>query len=428
MFIGPHSSYSKFIAMQKLKKVHYKIVTPIRNFINDSRATGIILIACTLLSIVLSNLPSTGTSYTGFWHRSLSSAITSMKLPGNPLHIINDVMMSFFFLLVGMEIKRELLAGELKSVRKSILPILAALGGMIVPAIIFSVFNNGTPFHHGWGIPMATDIAFSLGVLSLLGNKVPVQLKIFLTALAIIDDLGAIITIAIFYSAQIHWIYILLTALMTGLILLFNKLKIEKTVFYILPGAVLWYCVFNSGIDASIAGVIFAFCVPVGRIAKIERLLHYPVNFMIMPLFALANTSIILPASMGSALTSTLSFGIMLGLILGKPLGIFIFSFLASRTGIAAMPSHTSYKQLFGVTLLGGIGFTMSIFTASLAFKQTDLQIVSKVAIMVGSFISAIAGFVYLSRFAAKKVRPAYHEEDTFEASGIPFPAEAAMG
>ncbi|AYD46660.1 Na+/H+ antiporter NhaA [Arachidicoccus soli] len=394
--------------MRTLKTVHHKILTPIRKFINDSRATGILLIVCTIVSIALSNFAFSSTAYVSFWHQHFSETLSSLNLPNSPLHIINDVCMSFFFLLVGLEIKRELLVGELKSVRKSVLPVLAALGGMIVPAIIFTIFNGNTPFHHGWGIPMATDIAFSLGVLSLLGNRVPVQLKIFLTALAIIDDLGAIVTIALFYSAQLNWIYLLFAVLALGLILLLNKLKVQRIIYYIIPGAILWYCVFNSGIDASIAGVLFALCMPIDKISKIEQLLFYPVNFAIMPLFALANTAIILPSAMGSALTSTISFGIMLGLILGKPIGIFLFSFIASKIGIASMPSRTNYRELFGVSMLGGIGFTMSIFTASLAFNFEGLQIISKVAIIAGSLISAVAGYMFLRRVYGKKKTSIY--------------------
>lgn len=390
--------------MYVLKVVHHSIITPIRSFIRDSRATGIILISCTVLSIAFSNFHFTSAAYISFWQRDLKLSLPYLHLPSDPLHLVNDVLMTFFFMLVAMEIKRELVNGELASVRKSLLPILAALGGMIVPAFIFSCFNGQTPFHHGWGIPMATDIAFSLGILSLLGSKVPVQLKIFLTALAIIDDLGAVVTIALFYSTQLHWIYLTIGLMALAMIIVLNRFLPRSLFLYILPGVVLWYCIFNSGIHATIAGVLFALCMPLDKIDKLEKTLFFPVNFVIMPLFALANTAIMLPGDMSHAFTTTISFGIMAGLVFGKPIGIFIFSFLATKTGVAKLPSHTTYRQLFGIGLLGGIGFTMSIFTATLAYGVVNLQIISKVSIMAGSVISAIAGFVYLTYVRPKHV------------------------
>ena len=411
--------------MHALRMVHHNIITPVRNFIKDSRATGIMLIGCTILSIAFSNIHFTSAAYTGFWQRNVAFFSPSVHLPTDPLHLVNDVLMTFFFMLVAMEIKRELVGGELASVRKSLLPILAALGGMICPAIIFTCFNAQTPFYHGWGIPMATDIAFSLGVLSLLGNKVPVQLKIFLTALAIIDDLGAVVTIALFYSSQLHWIYLMLGAVALGAIIALNRFRARSLYLYILPGIVLWYCIFNSGIHATIAGVLFAFCMPLNKIEKLENVLFFPVNFVIMPLFALANTAIILPAQFGHAFTTTISFGIMAGLVFGKPIGIFLFSFLASKTGIAALPSRTSYRQLFGISILGGIGFTMSIFTATLAYSLAGLQIISKVSIMAGSVISGLAGFAYLTYV---KPKTALHVVKTVKEEEKTVPEQQTFG
>jgi Na+:H+ antiporter, NhaA family len=385
--------------MHKIKQLHQRLMTPIRDFMNDSRATGILLIICTVASLVLSNLHATSSGYLGMWVKTFPSHLGVVHLPDNFLHLINDVLMSFFFFLVGMEIKRELTIGELASVRKSLLPVLAALGGMVCPAIIYTIFNGHTPFHHGWGIPMATDIAFSLGILSLLGNKVPVQLKIFLTALAIIDDLGAVITIAVFYSSQLNLLYLLFAGIALAVIIGLNLFKVQRLFFYVIPAVVLWYCVFNSGIHATIAGVILAFSMPLSRVAKLEHYLHVPVNFLIMPLFALANTAVIFPHEFGSIFTSTISYGVMIGLFLGKPIGIFLFSFLATKLGIASLPSKTTYKQLFGVGMLGGIGFTMSIFTATLAFNAESLQVIAKVAILAGSILSGIAGYIYLSRY-----------------------------
>ncbi len=376
----------------------YKIFSPIRDFINDSRATGIILIACTVLSLLFSNLSFSQHFYTGFWERTIHiTGNSSVHLPETNLLIINDILMTLFFFLVGMEIKRELTIGELASIRKSLLPVLAALGGMICPAIIFSFYNFYTPGKSGWGIPMATDIAFSLGVLSLLGKKIPVQLKIFLAALAIIDDLGAVITIAIFYTAKLNAIYLLFGAIAVIVLIALNRLKVEHLLFYAIPAIVLWYCIFNSGVHATISGVIVSFCMPLKNLAKLEHILHKPVNFIIMPLFALANTAIILPDSISDVYTSSVTPGVMLGLILGKPLGIFFFSFIAIKLGIASLPSNTNFKQLWGIGLLGGIGFTMSIFTSTLAYQTEAMQVISKVSVMAGSLVASIIGYAYLN-------------------------------
>lgn len=378
----------------------YRIFSPIRDFINDSRATGILLIACTVLSLLFSNLSFSQHFYTGFWERTIHiTGHSNIHLPESHLLIINDVLMTLFFFFVGMEIKRELTVGELASIRKSLLPVLAALGGMICPAIIFSFYNFHTPGKSGWGIPMATDIAFSLGVLSLLGKKIPVQLKIFLAALAIIDDLGAVITIAIFYTAKLNAMYLLYAAIAVVVLIVLNRLKTENLIFYILPAIVLWYCIYNSGVHATISGVIVSFCMPLKNLAKLEHILHKPVNFIIMPLFALANTAIILPGSMSDVFTSSVTPGVMLGLILGKPLGIFFFSFIAIKLGIASLPSNTNFKQLWGIGLLGGIGFTMSIFTSTLAYPGEAMQVISKVSVMAGSLVAGIIGYSYLYNF-----------------------------
>lgn len=373
-----------------------RIFTPIRDFFNDSRSGGVVLIACTIVSLFLSNTSLSQSFYHSLWETKFVLPLNFVSLPQTLRDFINDVLMTFFFLFVGMEIKRELTIGELASVKKSLLPVLAALGGMVCPALLFTLFNAGTPFQKGWGIPMATDIAFSLGILSLLGKRVPVQLKIFLAALAIIDDLGAVITIAIFYTSKLNLLWLFLAAIALVTLLLLNKFKAAKTIYFILPGIVLWYCLFNSGIHATISGVIMAFCLPLSKLAKIEHLLHKPVNFIIMPLFALANTAILLPPQIHTVFTSTISFGIIAGLVLGKPIGIFLFSFIAVKTGIASLPAKTSYNQLLGIGILGGIGFTMSIFTTSLAYIPEALQAISKVSIIAGSLIASVIGYSYL--------------------------------
>jgi NhaA family Na+:H+ antiporter len=385
--------------------------TPLRDFFNDSRSIGIVLIACTVLSLLLANITATSVAYTTFWIKEIHLNTHFLHLPSTNLLVINDVLMTFFFFLVGMEIKRELTIGELASIKKSLLPVLAAFGGMVCPAIIFALFNGNTPYYKGWGIPMATDIAFSLGVLSLLGKKVPVQLKIFLAALAIIDDLGAVLTIAVFYSSDINFIYLGISALLAAIIIGINKLKINNLFFYFVPGVLLWYCMFNSGVHATLAGVIMSFCMPLNQLSKVEHKLFHPVNFIIMPLFALANTAIVLPSNMEYVFQSTISIGIIVGLVIGKPLGIFSFSYFAVKLKIAAAPSNSTWQQLLGIGMLGGIGFTMSIFTTTLSYKTYDLQIIGKVAVIAASTLSACFGFVYLYFYKPKGVKQDENEE-----------------
>ncbi len=385
-----------------------RVISPIFQFLKDSRAVGITLIVCTAVSLIIANSPWQE-PYISFFTRLFDPAgghhydFHGLHLPNSWLLWINDGFMALFFFLVGMEIKRELTTGELASIRKSMLPVLAAVGGMLAPALIYTIFNGNTAFGHGWGIPMATDIAFSLGILSLLGNRVPLTLKIFLTALAIIDDLGAILTIAIFYTDELHTTYLYAGAGIFALLLLLNFLKVKRLLFYFVPGIVLWYCIFNSGIHATIAGVLLAFCMPLDKIDSLEHNLHDPVNFLIMPIFALANTAIVFPADMLSAFSHSVSFGVMAGLVLGKPLGIFLFSYLAVKLKLASMPANTSWKQLWGVGMIAGVGFTMSIFIATLAFKEAETQVVSIMSIIAASVTAAIAGFIFLRSLSARQ-------------------------
>ncbi|WP_295117224.1 Na+/H+ antiporter NhaA [uncultured Chitinophaga sp.] len=384
--------------------IRRKFLSPLLEFLHDSRAVGIVLIICTLISMIVSNT-AWGSAFTGFWTQLFDLQgghyyeVAGLHLPNSPLQWINDVLMVFFFLLVGMEIKRELTIGELSSVKKSLLPVLAAVGGMVVPALIFTCFNSSSEYAHGWGIPMATDIAFSLGVLSLLGNRVPLSLKIFLTALAIIDDLGAILVIAVFYTDHISIGFLLGGAGILALLVLFNMFKVKRLVFYIIPGIVLWYCIFNSGIHATIAGVLLSFCIPLDKISQLEHRLHDPVNFIVMPLFALANTAIVFPPDILHAFSNTVSYGIIAGLVVGKPVGIFLFSFIATKLKLAALPSGTRWSQLLGIGIIAGIGFTMSIFIASLAYhdaSQHAIQVIAIISVITASLLSGILGFVYL--------------------------------
>ncbi len=370
-------------------------------FLKDSRAVGIVLIACTLISMILAN-SGAGPGYIGFWNDLFDPAgghhyqYRSLHLPNSYLLWINDGMMVLFFFMVGMEIKRELTVGELSSIRQSILPVLAAIGGMLFPALIFTLFNNGTEYAHGWGIPMATDIAFSLGILSLLGKRVPVSLKIFLMALAIIDDLGAILTIAIFYTPHLEIKYLLIGAAVFLIPLLLNFMKVERLIFYFIPGLVLWYCLFNSGVHATIAGVLLAFCIPQDKISELVHGLHDPVNFIVMPLFALANTAILLPSDVMQALHHDISYGVITGLVIGKPLGIFVLSFIAVKMKLGTLPAKSNWWQLLGIGLIAGIGFTMSIFISSLAYTDRNLQIIAIMSVIVASVVAGAAGFIYL--------------------------------
>ena len=380
---------------KKIIRIQRRLVSPIKQFIGDSRAVGITLIACTILSLVLSN-SSWSDTYIAFWLKEIHFPISEIVMPHTILHVINDGLMAIFFFLVGMEIKRELVSGELSSFKKSLMPILGAVGGMVAPALIYLAWCGGTEYSSGWGVPMATDIAFSLGVLSLLGRRAPLSVRIFLTALAIIDDLGAIVAIALFYTSSVDMVNLGIGGLVFALLILLNRLKVNMLPIYFVLGALLWYFVFNSGVHATIAGVLLAFAIPVRKIDKLEHKLHDPVSFIVLPLFALANTAIIFPSDLSVVLTSKVNYGIMLGLVLGKPIGIFLMCWMAVKLRIATLPLSMGWNQLLGVGLIAGIGFTMSIFIATLAFGDEETQVISKVAIMGASLISAVGGFLYL--------------------------------
>ena len=380
------------------------VLSPIREFINDSRAVGIVLIICTVISIFIAN-SDLSTAYLNFWLTPLHAPINGMTFPHDLTAFINDALMAVFFLLVGMEIKREMLIGELSSIRQAALPIVAAIGGMLIPAGIYLFWNHNTPLAHGWGIPMATDIAFSLGIISLLGKRVPMALKILLTALAIIDDLGAIIAIAIFYTAQIHWLYLGLAGLCLLFLIVLNLLKVQRLYLYFLAGILLWYCLFNSGVHATLAGVLLAFTLPLSKIPKLEHNIHDPVNFIILPIFALANTAIVLPAhTWDILLKETTTYGIAGGLIFGKPIGILLFSFLAVKLKFAQLPKGLNWHHITGMGMIAGIGFTMSIFISMLAFNDASDQISAKIAVLMASLISAVIGYGYLKRLFKKSL------------------------
>jgi len=379
-----------------------------RQFFNSEKAGGLILILCTVVSLILSN-SAAGPGYIRFWHTDAFVQIWQIRFPFRIEEWINDGLMTIFFLMVGLEIEREILSGELSRPRNAILPVIAALGGMIVPAAIHFLLNHGTAEQAGIGIPMATDIAFSLGVLSLLGNRVPFSLKIFLTALAIIDDLGAVIIIAIFYTQSFSFFYLGLALALFGFLLLLNRFRIFSLWLYLPAGFILWYFMYRSGVHPTLSGILLAFAIPFRKeienspSAILQHALHKPVNFFIIPLFALANTAIRLPKGWHTELLSPNSMGIALGLVLGKPLGIIGFSLLAVAAGIASLPPGMSRRNLLGLGLLAGIGFTMSVFISNLAFimKPDEIQS-SKVAVLLASLIAALLGWISLKRSLQK--------------------------
>ncbi|MFZ6025695.1 MAG: Na+/H+ antiporter NhaA [Bacteroidota bacterium] len=384
--------------------VHTRLLHPLKQFIHDSRAIGITLLVCTTVSLVAANWGGWGESYRSMWNISFDGSLNHhahpgfLSLPNSPLLVINDLLMALFFFLAGMEIKRELVSGELASIKRSALPVVGAIGGMLVPALLFGLFNKGSIYMSGWAVPTATDIAFTLGIASLLGKRVPVALKIFLTALAIIDDLGAIVVIALFYGGKISAGYLMGTIVIVAVLWFLNKKKTAFGLLHWLLGIVLWYFMFNSGIHATVAGVIFAFMVPVPKLEELELKFHTPVYFIIMPIFALANTAIGIPGNSLQALHSSLSWGIIIGLCIGKPLGITTACYLLVSRKLAELPAGTGWYKMIGGGLLAGIGFTMSIFISTLAFNNPADQDIAKISVLVASLIAMLSGYVWLRK------------------------------
>lgn len=378
-------------------RIQRKLSNTFKRFSESGKAGGIVLILCTLASLALANSP-VGEGYLGFWH--LYVAGLSVE------HWVNDALMAVFFLLIGLELERELYNGELSDLRNALLPIVAAAGGIAVPALIHFGLNADTPTQAGVGIPMATDIAFALGVLALLGNRVPASLKIFLTALAVMDDLGAIIVIAVFYTAELSFAYLLGALAVFGLLLAMNRVwRIMALLPYLLGGALMWFLMLKSGVHATIAGVLLAFAIPYSSTEddaespshRLEHALHKPAAFLILPIFALANTGIVINAGWAGELLTLNSLGIVLGLVAGKPAGIVLFSALAVWSGICRLPLDLAWRHVLGAGLLGGIGFTMSIFITNLAFAgQLDAINASKMAILAASLVAGLLGFAWL--------------------------------
>lgn len=446
-----------------------RLMRPFQKFARLEAASGVVLLAAMAAALVWANSPWRE-SYTRLWAVSLTLGVAPLQLTEPLLHWINDGLMTLFFLLVGLEIKREMLVGELASLKRAALPIMAAVGGMVVPAMFYLALNRGGPGFAGWGIPMATDIAFSLGVLSLLGRRVPFALKVFLTALAIADDIGAVLVIGLFYSSAVSVQALLVAAGFLVSLVGLNRWGVTHPLAYLLPSLGLWAAMLHSGVHATLAGVLVAFCIPVrGRAARVgpnpqaaataaaettangfppesgnqggweewrglesgkdseslmlrlERLLHPWVSFGIMPLFALANAGVTVQGDLFALLLQPVGLGVMAGLVLGKPLGIFLLSWAAVRSGMAALPTNVNWRQIAGVGMLGGIGFTMSLFIAHLAFGQGALLDAAKVGVLSASFCSGLAGGFCLwltSRATRKRARDALHDPGRREERG----------
>lgn len=442
---------AKPVSIKAEKRPIDRILSPFQEFFQQEASSGILLIIATILALAWANSPW-AESYQALWHTKFNISFGNFGLSKDLLHWINDGLMAVFFFVVGLEIKREVLVGELASPRRAILPIVAAIGGMVIPAGFFILFNPGGPAHAGWGIPMATDIAFALGILSLLGKRVPLSLKVFLTAVAIVDDLGAVLVIALFYTSKIVWVSLFIGVGILLILIVINRLGVRNPMVYAVLGIFLWLAFFKSGVHATIAGVLLAMTIPVrtrinteefisnasffldefrthGKtgesvltnknqraaiqaieiaaehaqtpLQRLEHILHPWVSYFIMPVFALANAGIAIKGDFLSAFTQPVTLGVMAGLILGKQIGIFSASYIAIKLGWSDLPSGMTWTRLYGLSWLAGIGFTMSLFIASLAFGTSDLLTMSKAGILAASLIAGTVGAVILSRAKA---------------------------
>lgn len=441
--------------MQRKRKPIEVLLNPINDFLHKEASGGILLIICTVIALVWANSPLSD-SYHHLWHSYLTIDFGNILVLDYSIHHwINDGLMAIFFFTVGLEIKRELLVGELSSLQKASLPIAGAIGGMVVPAILYVIFNWGGKGADGWGIPMATDIAFVVGIMALLGSRIPLTLKIFVLALAIADDIGAVLVIAIFYTAEISLTALVIAGIVLILLIILNKLGTISIIPYTILGLILWLAFLKSGVHATIAGVLLAFTIPASSrfntkefsdrvkqliksfdetgehwknvlnnserqhdvmaienscekiltpLQRFEHGLHPWVAFFIIPIFALANAGVTLAGlNFLDALLSPVSLGIIIGLFIGKQFGIFAFAFIAVKLKLASLPEGTNWKNLYGAGILAGIGFTMSLFIAGLAFNEPALIDISKIGVLVGSLLSGIVGFIYLKSAPEKK-------------------------
>lgn len=435
--------------MAKRKSIR-RIISPFQTFFQQEASSGILLIIATIIALAWANSPLEK-YYVSLWHTDVFIKFGSFEITKDLLHWINDGLMAVFFFVVGLEIKREVMVGELASRRKAILPIVAAIGGMVIPAVLYISVNAGGPAQGGWGIPMATDIAFAIGILSLLGNRVPLSLKVFITAVAIVDDLGAVLVIALFYTSEIELGFLIFGGVILLLLAVMNWLRVRSPILYGVLGFFLWAAFLKSGVHATVAGVLLAIMIPVrtrinteeflerasqslekfrvhGKtgesvltnkeqrsaihaievaaeqaqtpLHRMEHSLHPWVGYVIMPIFALANAGINLSAINGgdilSALSQPVTLGVMAGLIFGKQIGVFGAGYLAVKLGWSDLPAGMTWTRLWGLSTLAGIGFTMSLFIAGLAFNESNLLDMSKVGILVASLISGIVGALIL--------------------------------
>ncbi|MCQ9121889.1 Na(+)/H(+) antiporter NhaA [Rodentibacter pneumotropicus] len=379
----------------------------IQQFFKLESSSGILLLFAALIAILFANSPL-GTIYNDFLHLPVSVQVGTFAIGKTLLHWINDGFMAVFFVLVGLEVKRELLEGSLSSYQQAIFPAFAAVGGMVIPALVYVFIAYQDPtLANGWAIPMATDIAFALGIMALLSKQVPLPLKVFLLALAIIDDLGAIVVIALFFSHGLSIQALIFAAIAIMLLIILNRFKVTALCAYMVVGIILWTSVLKSGVHATLAGVIIGFCIPLKGekgetpLEDFEHLLTPWTSFLILPLFAFANAGVSFEGLDFSMLTSPLLLAIALGLIIGKPLGVFGFSYLSVKLGIAKLPEDINFKQIFSVAILCGIGFTMSMFLASLAFDENtgeSVNTLSRLGILLGSTFSAIVGYIFLKQ------------------------------
>jgi NhaA family Na+:H+ antiporter len=398
--------------------VQRRLSNTFKSFFESEKSSGILLIICTVVSLSLAN-STAGANYLSFWQTYAGGLSVE--------HWVNDALMAIFFLLIGLELERELYNGELSNFRNALLPIFAAIGGICLPALIHFVLNAGTPAQAGVGIPMATDIAFALGVLALLGSRVPASLKVFLTALAVMDDLGAIVIIAVFYTARLSTGYLIGAIAVFGLLVALNRFfRVMSLLPYLLGGALMWFLMLKSGVHATIAGVLLAFAIPFSAKEddaespshRLEHLLHKPVAFVILPIFALANTGIVIGADWAQNLMTANSAGIIGGLVIGKPLGITLLSFVAVSSGICRLPLDLNWKRVFGAGLLGGIGFTMSIFITNLAFVgNVEVINASKIAILLASLTAGTIGLLWLKLFGKPEMTDSDMDTMDFEAT-----------
>jgi len=433
-----------------------QVLLPFQEFVRTEASSGILLIVCTVVALIWANSPWSD-SYTNLWQTKLTVDLGGFGLSKSLLLWINDGLMAVFFFVVGLEIKREILSGELSSPRQAALPIAAALGGMLLPAVIYAALNAGGEGSAGWGIPMATDIAFALGVLALLGKRVPLSLKVFLTAVAIVDDIGAVLVIALFYTSQIAWGALAVGGVFLLALIIANRLAIRKPLIYTLLGIGLWVAFLKSGVHATVAGVLLAMTIPArtrinadqflerGRdlverferagvcgesvltnrrqrgvlqalenavqqaetpLQRLEHALHPWVTYAIMPIFALANAGVFLRGDLLSSFTHPVTLGVIAGLVLGKQLGVFLAAWLVVFLGIATRPADITWRHIYGAGWLAGIGFTMSLFVAGLAFGDSAVLTQAKVGILVASLVAGGIGWLLLRRLKPPTVEP----------------------